>query len=141
MSALRTGEIRDDEVPAIVALWQACGLTRPWNDPETDITFARRGPNSAVLVLRDGDTLVGSVMVGHDGHRGAVYYLSVEPSRQGQDLGRRLMDAAEAWLKARDVWKLNLMVRPENDRVCGFYDTLGYEREERIVFSRRLGAD
>lgn len=138
MSEATVEEIADADVPAVVALWAACGLTRPWNDPETDIAFARRGPNSAVLVMRREGTIAGSVMVGHDGHRGTVYYLSVDPARQGHDLGRRLMEAAEAWLRARGVWKMNLMVRPENERVAGFYRALGYDREERIVFSRKL---
>ena len=30
--------------PTVIALWQACGLTRPWNDPAADIALARRGP-------------------------------------------------------------------------------------------------
>ena len=41
MTAFR--EIEDRDVEAVVALWQACGLTRPWNDPYKDISFAREG--------------------------------------------------------------------------------------------------
>ena len=63
-------------------------------------------------------------MVGHDGHRGAMYYVSVDPAA-GPGLGRQIVAAAEAWLKARGVWKVNLLVRKGNEAVLGFYDGLG----------------
>ena len=124
---------------AVIALWRACDLTRPWNDPEADLDRAVKGPASAVVVARDGPGVVGSAMVGHDGHRGAVYYLAVAPDRQKHGIGRLLMDAVEAWLAASGAPKLNLMVRPENHAVAAFYRALGYEVEERIVLAKRLG--
>ena len=48
------------------------------------------------------------------------------------------MAAAEAWLRAHGVWKLNLMIRDGNEQVRGFYEALGYETEPRVVMSRRL---
>ena len=141
MSSVAFSSLADADIPAVVALWTACGLTRPWNDPEADIALARGGGASDVLVMREAGAIIGAVMVGHDGHRGAVYYLAVSPDRQREDFGRALMQAACDWLKARGVGKLNLMVRPENDRVAGFYDALGFTREERLVFSFRLDAE
>ncbi len=123
---------------AVLALWQACGLTRRWNPPEGDLDRAVAGSTSAVLVAADGGEVVGSVMVGDDGHRGWVYYLSAAPNRRGQSIGRRLMNAAEDWLRARGVRKLELMVRTTNDVALGFYDRLEYEREPVAVLSRWL---
>jgi len=132
------GHMQDDERDALVALWGDAGLIRPWNDPRADIALARRGPHSTILVARVDGALVGSVMVGHDGHRGWIYYLAVAPHRARQGLGRVLTTAAEDWLRARGVPKLMLMVRPENAGVRAFYSAAGYEEEERIVFSKRL---
>ena len=50
------------------------------------------------------------------------------------------MRAAEDWLRARGVRKLELMVRSTNEAVLGFYDRLGYEREPVAVCSRWLTA-
>jgi len=127
-----------DDIASVVALWQRCGLTRPWNDPTGDIAFARRGPNSAVLVGRHGGTLVATVMVGHDGHRGWFYYLGVDPALQGKGFGRAMTRAAEAWLTARGIAKAQLIVRAENDRVRAFYEALGYGEQERILFAKWL---
>ena len=83
--------------------------------PEKDIAFARSGPASDVLVAMDGDTVIASVMVGHDGHRGIVYYVATHPDYQRKGLGKATMRAAEHWLTQRGVWKLNLLVRAENE--------------------------
>ena len=131
----------DGDVDEIIALWEKCGLTRPHNDPGKDIAFARAGPASDVLVGRQGDRIVASVMVGHDGHRGAVYYVSTDPDAQGRGLGRQVMAAAEDWLRERGVWKLNLVIRDDNAKVRGFYEAIGYETEPRILMARRLDSD
>ena len=135
---LAIAPIADADVQAVVELWQRCGLTRPWNDPSADIAFARRGPNSAILVGRHGGSIVATVMVGHDGHRGWFYYLGVDPSLQGRGFGRVMTKAAEAWLTERGVAKAQLMVRADNDRVRAFYEALGYGEQERVIFAKWL---
>jgi ribosomal protein S18 acetylase RimI-like enzyme len=138
MPALDISEITDADIDAVAVLWARCGLTRPWNDPAADIGFARSVPNAAVLVGRSEGRIVASVLVGHDGHRGTVYYVSVDPDRQGEGLGGEIMAAAEDWLRGQGVWKLNLMVRAENTGVIEFYGALGYETEERVNMSKWL---
>ncbi len=119
-------EMRDEDVENVIALWHAAGVARPWNDPATDIAFARRGPNATILVMEQDGGIVASAMVGEDGHRGWVYYVAAAPALQGMGLGRRMMAAAEAWLAARGVWKVQLLVRDGNDQARAFYDRLGY---------------
>lgn len=123
---------------AVVALWRACDLTRPWNDPDRDFVQAVSGATSAVLVVRDGERVVGSVMVGFDGHRGWVYYVAVHPVSRRRGLGRALMTAAENWLVARNAPKLQLMVREGNEAAARFYAALGMERQAVITFGRFL---
>lgn len=136
MPSLEIREISDADLQGIVTLWQRCGLTRPWNDPATDIAFARDNDNATLLVGILSDRVVASVLVGHDGHRGGVYYVAVDPEQRREGLGRDIMTAAEDWLRARGVWKLNLMVRADNAPVANFYSQIGYEPEERIVLSK-----
>lgn len=130
--------MEDGEEEIVIDLWKKAGLTREYNNPERDVALARQSPSSDILVgIRNG-TIEASVMVGCDGHRGSVYYLSVDPDAQGSGHGRAMMDAAEAWLKTRGVWKLNLMVRETNGKVHGFYQALGYETQPRTVFTKWL---
>jgi ribosomal protein S18 acetylase RimI-like enzyme len=136
--SLAVTPMADGDVATVVELWQRCGLTRPWNDPSADLAFARRGPNSAVLVGRRDGAIVATVMVGHDGHRGWFYYLGVDPPQQGRGFGRAMTQAGEAWLLARGVAKAQLMVRADNDRVRAFYQALGYGEQQRIIFAKWL---
>lgn len=126
------------DTAAAVALWQETGLTRPWNDAAADFARAVGGPSSAVLGVREADVLVGTAMVGHDGHRGWVYYLAVSPAARGTGLGRLLMDACERWLSERGVPKIQFMVRTDNTGVLAFYDHLGYAHQDVVVLGRRL---
>ncbi len=138
MASVEFRPVQDTEIASVIALWEKCVLTRPWNNPDKDIAFARSGPASDLLVMVDNETVIGSVMVGHDGHRGIVYYVATHPEFQRKGLGAAAMRAAETWLTQRGVWKLNLLVRPENEAVRLFYETLGYEVEPRLCMARKL---
>lgn len=135
-AALAIADIADADVAAVIALWQRCGLTRPWNDPASDIALARRNANSTVLVGRANGAILATAMVGHDGHRGWVYYVAVDPASQKQGLGRAIMAAAEQWLRAAGLPKLQLMVRRENAKAGAFYRSIGYEESDTVVYAR-----
>jgi ribosomal protein S18 acetylase RimI-like enzyme len=129
---------RTADEAAVIALWETCGLTRPWNPPAADIAFVRSSGHGELLIAESAAEIVGSVMVGHDGHRGWVYYLAAAPTRRKRGLGRRLMAAAEEWLAARGVRKCELMIRDSNKAAGEFYAKLGYDREPVLVMSRWL---
>jgi ribosomal protein S18 acetylase RimI-like enzyme len=128
----------DGDEAAVIALWQACGLTRPWNNPAQDIAFARGRPGSDVLVGLHEGRIVASVMVGHDGHRGAMYYVSVDPVCRGRGYGREIIAAAEGWMRERGVWKANLLVRTGNEAVLAFYEELGYAAGNSVQIEKWL---
>jgi ribosomal protein S18 acetylase RimI-like enzyme len=130
--------IADADIAGVIALWQRCGLVRPWNDPAADIALARGGDNADVLVGRANDAIAASVLVGHDGHRGWVYYVAVAPDQQRRNFGGAIMQAAEDWLRARGIEKLQLMVRPDNIAVNAFYESLGYGEQKRVIYAKWL---
>jgi ribosomal protein S18 acetylase RimI-like enzyme len=136
--ALAIADIADADVATVIALWQACGLTRPWNDPASDIALARRGPNSTVLIGREHGAIVATAMVGHDGHRGWVYYVATDPGLRARGYGRAIMNAAEDWLRAAGVPKLQLLVRPENSGVAAFYQSIGCSEQKILFFTKWL---
>ena len=131
--------VAEDE-QAVVALWRACDLVASYNDPVADFRFAKAGPCSDVLVAVDeAGEIAGSVMVGHDGHRGWLYYVATRPASRGQGVGRSMVQAAEQWLRQRGVAKVQLLVRETNTTVVGFYEYLGFEVAPRVVMGRWLG--
>ena len=134
-------QIRDltsANIGTATSLWVRAGLTRPWNPPELDLQRALDGVTSTVLGAFDNDRLIGTEMVGLDGHRGWVYYLAVDENRRGAGLGKQLMSSAENWLREHGAVKVHLMVRSTNEAVLGFYEHLGYEDANVQVRSKRL---
>jgi ribosomal protein S18 acetylase RimI-like enzyme len=121
-----------------VALWERTGLTRPWNDANADLRRATAGSASTVFAGVRGGELLATAMVGHDGHRGWVYYLSVAPTAQGQGLGRLMMLRCEDWVRAQGIPKIQLMVRDGNAAAVAFYGRLGYVDAQVVVLGRRL---
>jgi ribosomal protein S18 acetylase RimI-like enzyme len=137
-SALIVSSIEDSDIAEVARLWQRAGLVREWNDPSGDIALARKERNSTILLGRHEGALVASVLVGHDGHRGWVYYVSVDPDHRAKGYGRDIMTAAEHWLRARGIVKLQLMVRGDNAEVHAFYESLGYYDQKRVTFAKWL---
>lgn len=130
--------LSDADARVAVQLWEEVDLTRPWNDAQADFLRAVNGKSSAVLGLRDSGILVGTVMVGVDGHLGWVYYLAVKPGYRGRGLGRRLMSGAETWLRQHGAPKVQFMVRSESTEIVDFYTHLGYIPQYVQVLGRRL---
>lgn len=142
MSFSQPRALNASAVAEAVALWEQAGLTRPWNDPHADFRRALESPAAEILGIHDdAGALAGTVMVGIDGHRGWIYYLATAEQYRGHGLGRRLISAAEDWVKARGIAKLMLMVRTENAQLAEYYEQLGYQRQETTVYGRRLIED
>lgn len=129
------------DTDAVVALWERCGLTRPWNDPRKDIERKLEVQPELFLVACEGGRVVGSVMGGYEGHRGWVNYLAVDPGCRRRGVARALMERIEAELLSRGCPKLNLQVRSTNPEALGFYRALGYKVDEVVSLGKRLIAD
>lgn len=140
--ALQIRAFAPADTEATVQLWQACGLTRPWNDPYQDIDRKLQVQPEMFLVGTDADgAVMASIMIGYEGHRGWINYLAVHPSLQRQGHARRLVQLAEQMLTARGCPKLNLQVRAGNDAVLAFYASLGYVHDHSVCLGKRLIAD
>lgn len=126
---------------ALIALWEACGLTRPWNKPQRDIARKLSVNPDWLIVGEHRGQLVASAMFGYDGHRGWVNYLAVAPAFQRRGWARALMTHGEALMRAVGCPKINLQVRRDNAAALGFYQALGYGQDEVLSLGKRLIPD
>ena len=136
---IRPYQIPDQE--AVVALWQSCELTRPWNDPYKDIARKLQVRPDLFLVGEVQGCLMASAMFGYEGHRGWVNYLAVSPEHQRQGHATSLMQHGEALLLASGCPKINLQVRAGNTSVVSFYQALGYQEDVVVCLGKRLIPD
>jgi ribosomal protein S18 acetylase RimI-like enzyme len=139
---MRIRPFEPSEQRAVIALWERCGLLRPWNDPARDIQRKLLVQPELFLVGSNGSgELIASAMAGYDGHRAAVYYLAVDPAHQSRGAGRALMAEVERRLVAMGCPKINILIRTSNVAVRGFYDALGYKADDVACMGKRLIAD
>ncbi|HVP40786.1 MAG TPA: GNAT family acetyltransferase [Candidatus Krumholzibacteriaceae bacterium] len=123
---------------AVVDLWEKCSLVVPQNDPVGDIRKKLEfQPDLFFVGLLDG-MVVGSIMVGYEGHRGWINYLAVAPECQRRGYGRMLVQKATHELKKRGCLKVNLQVRRSNTSVIEFYKHLGFKEDDVISLGMRL---
>lgn len=139
MTEIRPFALRDTE--SVVALWQETGLTKSWNNPHLDIQRKLTVQPELFLVAVDGEDVIGTIMGGYDGHRGWMYYLASSPAHRGEGIARDLVTTVEEALLELGCPKVQLVVRPDNDDVLGFYDSLGYERISTTTTGKRLIPD
>ena len=126
----------------VVALWQLCALTRPWNDPHRDIARKLGVQRELFLIGVDpSGTVIATAMGGYEGHRGWVNYLAVHPDARGAGHARALMEHLESLLLERGCPKINLQVRGDNTEALAFYRAIGYGVDDAVSLGKRLIAD
>ena len=133
---------RDADTASVVALWRAAQLIHPSNDAERDIRRKMNDSPWGFLVLTDDDgAIIGSVMVGYDGHRGWINYLACHPDHRRRGVATALMDEARRLLVERGCPKINLQVRSGNESALRFYERLGYSDDAVSSLGLRLIPD
>ncbi len=134
----------DADAVGVVALWTACGLVRPWNDPRKDIARKLGVQRDLFLVGTAGEgdgRIIATVMAGYDGHRGWINYLAVDPDSRRQGLARQMMAAVEERLRDLGCAKINLQIRRDSSDAIAFYRRIGFAEDAVVSMGKRLVRD
>jgi len=129
----------EHDIDLVVALWKDFFREDPhWNDPRKIIRGKLQIQPELFLVGIFENQLIATVMGGFDGFRGWVYHLAVTPNMRKRGFGKKMMQTLEKKLMELGCHKINLQVRELNRGVVEFYESLGYEVEDRISMGKRL---
>ena len=126
---------------AVIELWGSCDLIRPWNDPRLDIERKVSVDPERFLVGELDNQIIGSIIVGYDGHRGWINYLAVAKQHRRKGHGGLLVAHAESILLEAGCPKLNLQIRSDNPAAVEFYIAMGYMEDEVLSLGKRLISD
>ena len=141
MSAIELRAFRSVDTEAVVALWDRCGLVRPWNDPRKDVARKLAVQPDLFLLGCQAGAIVASAMAGYDGHRGWIYYFAVDPAHRRRGVGCALLAEVERRLVALGCPKINLQVRGDNAQALAFWERLGFARDDTTSLGKRLERD
>jgi len=121
-------EFSIDDFDAAIELWKLVeGLEiAEGDDRESIAQFLARNPGLSRVAI-DGSATVGVALCGHDGRRGHIYHLAVDPAYQGRGVGKRLLDECLEGLRRTGVKRVIIMVADNNPRGLGFWRRCGWE--------------
>jgi N-acetylglutamate synthase len=123
-----TREFFIDDYDAAIELWQRVeGLEIAEGDDREGVAqFLARNPGLS-RVATDKSVIVGVALCGHDGRRGHIYHLAVDPAYQRRGLGKRLLNECLADLRRTGVQRVIIMVADSNRSGWEFWKRHGYE--------------
>jgi ribosomal protein S18 acetylase RimI-like enzyme len=124
-------EIREfsiNDYDAAIELWQRVeGLEIAEGDDREGVAQFLARNQGLSRVATDGSAIVGIALCGHDGRRGHIYHLAVDPAYQGRGLGKRLLDESLGDLRRTGVKRVIIMVADDNQSGRQFWRRCGWE--------------
>ncbi len=131
-------EFRLDDYERVMELWAQGGLPlKPNGRDSREAIAAQLGQaNVRFLVAEDpaAGQVVGTVMATHDGRKGWINRVAVDPSLRRRGLGADLVRAAEDWLEARGMGILACLIEDDNVVSMAMFQALGYTKHPEIVY-------
>ena len=124
---------------SVIAFWETVFPDDPPHNAPAKMFDAKLAVHDGMLfVATDADTVIGTAMAGYDGHRGWLYTVAVSPGHHRRGVGTALVRHAVAALRTAGCTKVNLQIRATNLAVRGFYESLGFEAEERLSMGMHI---
>lgn len=120
---------------AVYALWQATpgmGLNDTDDSHEGIARFLARTPG--LCFVAEEDSIVGSVLCGHNGRRATVYHLCVSAAHQYAGIARLLLGRVTAALKAQGIGKVNLVCFGTNTPGNAFWQHMGWQKRSDLNY-------
>ena len=131
---IQTREFLINDYEAAVELWKRVeGLDIAEGDDRESIRRFLGQNRGLSRVATDGSTIVGAALCGHDGRRGYIYHLAVDPAYQGRQLGKRLVEECLAGLRRAGLERANILVAKDNPRGRDFWRRTGWEELDGAV--------
>jgi putative acetyltransferase len=124
----------------VLALWRQCeGIGLSEADSREDIrAYLQRNPGMSFLATADG-AVVGAVLCGHDGRRGYLHHLAVDPRFRRHGIGRQLVDRCLGALQQAGIQKCNLFIFNRNRDGIAFWKDVGWTpRTDISVISKSV---
>ena len=95
--------------------------------------FLKRNPDSSVVAVEDS-RVVGAILCGHDGRRGCMYHVCVDPEYRMRGIGKSMVVFAMNALKKENISKVSLIAFTKNDVGNKFWRCIGWTKREDLNY-------
>jgi ribosomal protein S18 acetylase RimI-like enzyme len=130
-------EIREmtiDDYDKSIALWRVTeGMWLSEADSRDSIAYyLNRNPDLSFVCI-DDEKIIGTVLCGHDGRRGYMYHVAVDPEYRGKSIAKKLVNCSLDKLRLSGITKCHLMVIENNEIGNRFWTQSGWQRRNGII--------
>lgn len=127
--------------PRLIDLWsktENIGLSTA-DSADSIAVFLQRNPGLSFVALED-DKIIGAIMGGHDGRRGAIYHLAVDKEYRHQGVGHALLNHCLSAFVANGIERCHIHVYADNQSGLDFWQKNGwFTRPELTLLSKDIG--
>ena len=120
-----------DDYDQVYALWKTIkgfGIRSVDDSREGIRRFLKRNPSTSVVAEEDGK-IVGAILCGHDGRRGCLYHVCVDPAYRMRGIGKSMVVFAMEALKKEEINKVSLIAFTKNDIGNAFWKENRLDKE------------
>lgn len=125
-----------DDYDGVNKLWHTIQgfALRSMDDSREGIErFLKRNPSTSVVAIED-DRIVGAILCGHDGRRGCLYHVCVDPSYRLKGIGKSMVVYCMNALKEEKINKVSLIAFTKNDIGNAFWKQIGWTKREDLNY-------
>ena len=125
-----------DDYDQVYALWKTnkgCGIRSVDDSREGIRRFLKRNPSTSVVAEEDGK-IVGAILCGHDGRRGCLYHVCVDPAYRMRGIGKSMVVFAMEALKKEEINKVSLIAFTKNDIGNAFWKEIGWTKRQDLNY-------
>ncbi len=131
---IRAMQITDYE--KVYKLWKKIKgfAIRSIDDSEEGVErFLKRNSGISVVAEEDGQ-IVGAILCGHDGRRGCLYHVCVDPDYRLRGIGKEMVVFCMNALHKEGINKVSLIAFTANDIGNAFWKEIGWTKREDLNY-------
>lgn len=129
---MKIRKFQESDKDSLIQLWQMVFPDDPPHNKPSKVIDAKLNVDDLIFIVEDNQELIGACIAGYDGHRGWLYAVAVDPAHRRKGIGEKLVKYSLRILKEIGCIKVNLQLRSSNTGVATFYQSLGFEVEDRL---------
>ncbi len=127
---ITTAPLQIDHYDEVITLWKECeGVGLSEADSRGSINaYLQRNPGMSFVATDSEARIVGAILAGHDGRRGYLHHLAVNPAFRRQGIGSKLVEKALSALRQEGIRKVHLFIFETNASGLAFWEASGWTR-------------
>jgi ribosomal protein S18 acetylase RimI-like enzyme len=131
------------DYPAMMCLWKGAGLPVKPKGRDSRAHLAREISNNPDFFIGafEGKRMCGAVFASHDGRKGWINHIAVDPDYRRHGLAEKLTAQAEKVLKKQGIKIIALLIYKHNLPSLGLAKKMGYVEHSDIAYLTKRKGD